>query len=268
MPKTLLRKSTAARTTTTMLIAPVASHGHASPVMASPTSQPTADQATEQYAEAVAMRVAGITHLRLGEGHAALTALAIARDMFAHQGHDAQVAWTMQGEGQVLDMIDRSHEASQRLEEAETIFRRLDDLRGAGHLQRCRADILRRTGHLDEAMVLYGTALDLCHHVNDADGLARILSARAELHLIRQTPDQALVDLTRALALRATSPRRPDAIDFLTQARLARCAIALGKADDAFAHITEAQAIANTLALNNDRSDPDVTAHLKSLPKV
>jgi len=238
------------------------------PVMAPPTSQPTAEQATEQYAEAVAMHVAGIIHLRLGEGHAALTALGTARDMFAHQGHDAQVGWTMQGEGQVLDMIDRSHEASQRLEEAETIFRRLDDPRGAGQLQRCRADIMRRTGHLDEAMDLYGTALDLCHQVNDADGMASIVCARAELHLFRQTPDQALTDLTRALALRATSPRRPDTIDFLIQARLARCATALGTANDALAHIREAQAIANTLALNNDRSDPDVTAYLKSLPKV
>lgn len=222
-------------------------------------------QSAEQYAEAVSVRVAGMTHQRLGEFQKAMSCFSIAKEIFSSIGNPTQVAWTLQNEGLVLDLINRQDDALARFTEAEAIFRQNNEIRGWPLMYRRRGDILRRLGRMDQALEQYEGALTDYRPINEINGIINTLSSRAEVHLQRQANDLAAKDLAEAYGLLRQNPRRPSEFDFLLYARLARCSAASGQREQARSHAEAARKIVGELGLDQDRSNPDVAASLRLL---
>lgn len=229
---------------------------------------PTPEQAAEQFDEAIAVRVAGMTHQRVGEHRKAITCFAIAREIFVHLGNQGQLAWTVQNEGLVLEMLGRHDEALARFTEAEQIFRSVDERKGWPLMYRRRGDLLRRQGRHDEALAQYETALTQYRADHEANGIINTLSSRAESDLAGNDLARARSDLQDALAHLRNVPRRAGEYDFLLFARIARAEAALGNGDLARAHATQARNLAHELQLDQDRSNPDVAENLRKLAEL
>lgn len=230
--------------------------------------QPTPEQAAEQFAEAVSVRVAGMTHQRLGAYDKALSCFSIAREIFTHLGNTVQVGWTLQNEGNVLDLLGRQHEALERFDLGEAAMSNSSEYKGWPLMFRRRGDILRRLGRNDEAMVQYDHGLTAYRENNDINGIINTLSSRAEAWLDRGDFVYARRDLDEAAQLLAAHPRRPGEFDCLLLARRARCAVALGDAVAARTFASEARILIADLSLETDRSNPDITVNLRRLAEL
>jgi len=229
---------------------------------------PSADAAAEQFNEAVAVRVAGLTHQRAGEARQALACFASARGIFIHLQQPAQVAWTLHNEAQVLELLGRHDEALAHLSEAERLFRLADEHSGWPLMYRRRGDLLRRQGRHDEALTEYDQALAHYRREGDANGIIATLSSRAESDLARQDLARAHADLRDALGQLRTCPRRAGDVDFLFFARIARAEAALGNRELAREHATQAHDLARELHLDQDRGNPDVADNLRRLTEL
>lgn len=129
-------------------------------------------------------------------------------------------------------------------------------------MPRCRADVLRRRGRHDEALALYESALALSRDAGDFAGEIATLSARGELHLLCRSQPLASADLSEALELLRRHPRPASETDFLVFARLARCA---ASPENVRAYVEQARTITQTLGIEQDRSDHDLSANLRWL---
>jgi len=221
--------------------------------------QPTLEQATEQFAEAVAVRVAGVTHQRLGEFAKALSCFATAREIFAHLGNQAQVGWTVQNEGNVLDLLGRPSDAIRCFDQAEQAMRASNELKGWPLLYRRRGDVFRRLKRAGDAMAQYDQGLAAYRGIEEYHGLINTLSSRAEAWLDRGDFPAAQADLDEATQLLTAHPRQPSEYDCLLLCRRARCAAALGHNDDAKSLASKAQALLTELSLAQVHGNPDVT---------
>ncbi len=107
------------------------------------TPEQAAEHIAEQFAEAVAVRVAGTTHQRLGAWAKALACFAVAREIFTELGNQAQVGWTLYHEANVLDLLGRPSEAITCFNQAEQVLRTSSESQAWPLLSRCRDDFLR-----------------------------------------------------------------------------------------------------------------------------
>lgn len=237
--------------------------------MASNANSPaTPEQIAEQFNEAIAVRVAGMTHQRAGEHRKAMACFASAREILVHLGLQPQVAWTLQHEALVLELLGRHDEAIARFTEAEVIFRTADERSGWPLMFRRRGDLMRRQGRHDEALAQYDAALAQYRLDDDANGIINTLSSRAETDLARNDVQRARSDLQGALAHLRNLPRRAGEYDFLLFARIARAEAALGNREIAREHATQAHDLARELQLDQDRGNPDVADNLRRLAEL
>lgn len=226
---------------------------------------PTPEQTAAAFDEAIAVRLAGMAHQRRGDHAQALDRFAAARAAFAALGQQAQVAWTLQNEGQALELLGRHDEALARFAEAERLFREVGERMGWPLMHRRRGDLLRRRGRHAEACAEYDAALAQYRLDGEANGVINTLSSRAESELARDDLPRARSDLQDALAALRTCPRRAGEFDFLLFARIARAEAALGNRDLARQHAAQAHGLARDLHLEQDRSNPDVGENLLRL---
>lgn len=225
----------------------------------------TPEQTAEQFAEAVSVRVAGMTHQRLGAYDKAMSCFSIAREIFSHLGHIAQVGWTAHNEGIVLELLGRPQDAIARFNEAERAMRSTDEDKGWPLMYRRRGDVRRRQGHPEEAIIEYDQGLAAYRASNDVNGIINTLSSRAEAAFNRDDFTGAKADLDEAAYLLAAHPRHPNECDALLLARRARCATALGDTATAHALATEARTLIAELSLDQDRSNADIVINLHRL---
>ena len=232
------------------------------------TPEQIAEQFAEQFDEAIAVRVAGLAHQRAGDQRKAMACFASARETLVHLGLQAQVAWTLQNEGLVLELLGRPDEALARFTGAEALFRAADERQGWPLMFRRRGDLLRRQGRHDEALAQYDAALAQHRLDDDANGIINTLSCRADSDLARNDVQRARSDLQGALAHLRNLPRRAGEHDFLLFARIARTEAALGNRELAREHATQAHDLARELQLDQDRGSPDVAENLRRLVEL
>jgi|GEM_PF-3825441 len=232
------------------------------------SDQPTPEQAAEQFAEAVSVRVAGMTHQRLGAFAKSLSCFAISREIFTHLGNHAQVGWTLQNEGNVLDLLSRHSEAITCFDQAEQAMRASSEPKGWPLMYRRRGDVLRRLGRNEEAMTQYDQGLAAYRGMDEYNGIINTLSSRAEAWLDRGDFPAAQADLDEAAHLLLTHPRRPSEFDCLLLCRRARCAAALDHEESAKSLASEAQSLIGELSLTQDHGNPDVTVNIRRVNEL
>jgi tetratricopeptide (TPR) repeat protein len=223
---------------------------------------PTSGGDPLRFADAVGERTRGMDFQREGRHPQALACFERAEALFAKDNDLVQVAWTLQNEGLVLELVGRPEDAIGCFTRAERLFADHADANGADLMYRRRGDVLRRMGRQDEARREYAGALARYDGRHDPNGMinTRCSDAASLLHL-RQDHD-AKLELHTALTLLRSYHRKAGEYDFLLFARLAEVEQRIGEAKTSAAFRLEASRIIDNAGLRQDRSNPDIVALL------
>lgn len=116
----------------------------------------------------------------------------------AATGDDQRRAEALTELSSTLVEVQRSDEALPHLEEALGIVRELGDIRGEAELTGIQARALRHKGESDQAIVLYGHAIELCRRVGYRHGEGVNLVNLSALHHLQGRVADALSGYDRA----------------------------------------------------------------------
>jgi len=148
----------------------------------------------DRGAQSTAHRALGLAAHELGDLNGALTALHAAVRVATAAGLPQVAARARMSRAFVLLSQGRTGAALRDAEAAVGTMRGLDRARALAQ----RGLVLQRSGHLDDALAVYATALPALRRHHDRLWEARLRNNRAILHAYRGDPRRAKADNTRA----------------------------------------------------------------------
>jgi DNA-binding SARP family transcriptional activator/tetratricopeptide (TPR) repeat protein len=195
----------------------------------------------DQRGEAYALRILGIAHGRVGDYPGALQRLRPALELYRQLGGRLGEALALTDVGRAEIGVGNYAGATLTLRTALELHRRIDHRIGQSKALLYLGSALRGAGSLPDAAAALGEALDLDRELGNRSGEAMVLHELGAVRRLAGDVERAVEAHQQALELATQLDSPWDEAQSL--AGLGRCALALGRREQARARLTAALAI-------------------------